>query len=156
VPTLIGVDHRGLVKPLQHVLPDYMVMGERGMADMGEMEMLLPDNTAPMMTGHGQFGPLEMGGMFTVLKVRADQKAGDYSDPGPYAFPAGTVAREYSGPLPEPARFASEQQATGGKVTGLHNPNAIPNAVPNAPRVTDKVQGTVVKPKAGQMGQHKH
>lgn len=26
-------------------------MGERGMADMGEMEMPLPDNTLPMMTG---------------------------------------------------------------------------------------------------------
>jgi hypothetical protein len=33
--------------------PDYMVMGERGMADMGEMEMPLPDNTVPMMTGKG-------------------------------------------------------------------------------------------------------
>jgi hypothetical protein len=143
VPTMIGVDHRGLVKPLQQVLPDYMVMGERGMADMGEMEMPLPDNTAPMMTGHGQFGPLEMGGMFNVLKVRADQKAGDYSDPGPYRFPAGTVAREYNGTLPEPARFASEQQAAGGKVTGLHNPN------PATPPASKAVQGTVVKPKAG-------
>ena len=42
-----------------------MVMGERGMADMGEMEMPLPDNTLPMMTGTGPFGPIEMGGMFT-------------------------------------------------------------------------------------------
>jgi hypothetical protein len=30
----------------------------------------LPGNTLPMMTGFGQFGPLEMGGMFTVVKVR--------------------------------------------------------------------------------------
>ena len=51
VPTMIGVDHRGLVGQLQKAMPDYMVMGERGMADMGEMEMALPDNTAPMMTG---------------------------------------------------------------------------------------------------------
>ncbi|MDP1783566.1 MAG: copper oxidase, partial [Hydrogenophaga sp.] len=36
VPTMIGVDHRGLVAPLQRAVPDYMVMGERGMADMGE------------------------------------------------------------------------------------------------------------------------
>jgi len=80
-----------------------MLMGERGMADMGEMEMPLPDNTAPMMTGHGQFGPLEMGGMFTVFKVRKDQKPGDYSDPGPYKFPEGTVAREWTGAALSPA-----------------------------------------------------
>ena len=93
VPTMIGADHRGLVKPLQRATPDYMVMGERGMADMGEMQMELPANTFPMMTGTGPYGPIEMGGMFTTLKVRADQKAGDYSDPGAYAMPAGTQAR---------------------------------------------------------------
>jgi hypothetical protein len=93
VPTLIGVDHRGLVKPLQRVNPDYMVMGERGMADMGEMEMELPDNTFPMMTGTGPYGPIEMGGMFTTLKVRADQKAGDYRDPGWYQQPPNTRSR---------------------------------------------------------------
>jgi len=100
VPTMIGVDHRGLVGKIQKVAPDYMLMGERGMADMGEMEMPLPDNTAPMMTGTGQFGSLEMGGMFTVFKVRKDQKPGDYSDPGPYPFPEGTVAREWTGAAP--------------------------------------------------------
>ncbi len=93
VPTMIGADHRGLVAPLQRAAPDYMVMGERGMADMGEMQMELPANTFPMMTGTGPYGPIEMGGMFTVLKVRADQKAGDYSDPGHYAMPPGTQAR---------------------------------------------------------------
>jgi hypothetical protein len=65
-----------------------------------------------MMTGTGQFGPLEMGGMFTVFKVRKDQKPGDYSDPGPYKFPAGSVATEWSGALPQPARQASDQKAT--------------------------------------------
>ena len=47
------------------------------------------------MTGTGQFGPLEMGGMFTVFKVRKDQKPGNYSDPGAYKFPAGTRGTEY-------------------------------------------------------------
>jgi hypothetical protein len=93
VPTLIGADHRGLVAPLQRANPDYMVMGERGMGDMGQMPMELPANTLPMMTGTGPYGPIEMGGMFTTLKVRADQKPGDYSDPGDYAMPAGTQAR---------------------------------------------------------------
>ena len=41
------------------LVPDYMVMGERGMADMGAMEMPLPDNTLPMMTGTGPFGAME-------------------------------------------------------------------------------------------------
>ena len=104
VPTMIGIDHRGLVGPLQKLAPDYMVMGERGMADMGEMEMPLPDNTAPMMTGSGPFGGLEMGGMFSVLKVRQEQKPGDYTDPGWFQHPAGTVAREYTGPVTDPVR----------------------------------------------------
>jgi hypothetical protein len=107
VPTMIGVDHRGLVGKIQKVAPDYMLMGERGMADMGEMEMPIPENTAPMMTGTGQFGPLEMGGMFSVFKVRNDQKRGDYSDPGPYKFPAGTVAYEWNGVMPKTERPAS-------------------------------------------------
>lgn len=81
VPTLIGVDHSGVAKKINKLIPDYMVMGERGMADMAEMEMPLPENTAAMMTGDGPFGSVEMGGMFSVLKVRKDQKPGDYKDP---------------------------------------------------------------------------
>ena len=107
-PTMIGVDHRGLVKKIQKLVPDYMVMGERGMADMGEMEMPLPDNTFPMMTGAGPYGPVEMGGMFSMLKVRKDQKPGDYSDPGWYKQPPGTQAFEWTGELPNPARFKAE------------------------------------------------
>ena len=56
--------------------------------------MPLPTNTLPMMTGTGQFGPIEMGGMFTVMKVREGLPANDYKDPGPYQFPPGTVAHE--------------------------------------------------------------
>ncbi len=92
VPTMIGVDHRSIAKKIVTLVPEYMVMGERGMADMGTMEMPLPDNTLPMMTGWGQFGPIEMGGMFSVVKVRENQPERDYSDPGWYEFPDGTVA----------------------------------------------------------------
>ena len=35
-----------------------------------------------------------MGGMFTVLKIRKDQKPDDYSEPGWYDYPEGTVAYE--------------------------------------------------------------
>ncbi|MSO89240.1 MAG: copper oxidase [Rhodospirillaceae bacterium] len=97
VPTMIGVDHRGVAKRIISLVPDYMVMGERGMADMGEMEMPLPDNTLPMMTGTGPFGPLEMGGMFTVVKVREGLARNDYRDPGWYRHPPGTLAYEWKG-----------------------------------------------------------
>ena len=58
------------------------------MAEMGEMEMPMPDNTLPMMTGFGQFGPMEMGGMFSVVKVREGLARDDYKDPGWYKHPA--------------------------------------------------------------------
>jgi FtsP/CotA-like multicopper oxidase with cupredoxin domain len=100
VPTMIGVDQRGVAEKIDKLLPDYMVMGERGMAEMGAMEMPLPDNTLPMMTGQGPFGPLEMGGMFTVVKVREGLARGNYKDPGWYKHPKGSVAYEWIGDLP--------------------------------------------------------
>jgi manganese oxidase len=106
VPTMIGVDHRDVVHQINKLIPDYMVMGERGMADMGEMQMPLPDNTLPMMSGAGPMGAMEMGGMFTVVKVRRDQKPGDYADPGWYKHPKGTVAYEWTGAAPAVARQA--------------------------------------------------
>jgi manganese oxidase len=116
VPTMIGVDHREVVKKITGLIPDYMVMGERGMADMAEMEMPLPDNTAPMMTGQGPFGSVEMGGMFSVLKVRRDQKPGDYRDPGWFQHPEGTVAHEWTGaPLPDPVKAAPAAGAPAGQ-----------------------------------------
>jgi hypothetical protein len=115
VPNLIGVSHSGLEQKIKKLLPDYMVMGENGMADMGAMEMPLPDNTLPMMTGTGPFGPLEMGGMFTTLKVRKDQKPGDYSDPGDYAQPPGTQAYEWTGQLPQAQKPPQTLATSAGK-----------------------------------------
>ena len=109
VPTMIGVDHQGVAAKINQLVPGYMVMGERGMADMGEMQMPIPDNTLPMMAGDGPFGAIGMGGMFTTVKVRKDQKPGDYRDPGWYKHPAGSVAYEWTGVLPEPVR----SQGTG-------------------------------------------
>ena len=113
VPTMIGVDHRGVVQKINKLVPEYMVMGERGMADMGEMEMPLPDNTLPMMGGQGPFGSVEMGGMFTVVKVRKDQQPGNYKDPGWYRHPAGTVAYEWTGAPPP----ATRSNSPGGQLT---------------------------------------
>jgi len=85
-------------------------MGSAGMAEMGHMEMAMPENTLPMMTGFGQFGPIEMGGMFTLMKVRAGLGANDYGDPGPYANPDGTLAHEVK-LAAEPAVHRSESAA---------------------------------------------
>jgi FtsP/CotA-like multicopper oxidase with cupredoxin domain len=90
----IGANQKDLAKAVRRVVPDYHPMGSGGMAEMGAMEHPMPDNTLPMMTGFGQFGPIEMGGMFTLMKVREGQGANDYGDPGPYQHPEGTVARE--------------------------------------------------------------
>jgi len=83
-------------------------MGSAGMGEMGSMEMPLPANTLPMMTGDGPFGPVEMGGMFTTVKVREGIAAGDYKDPGWYQHPSGTVSYEWKGaPPPAPVRAAA-------------------------------------------------
>ena len=104
VPTMIGVDARGVVDKITRLVPDYMHMGDKGMHEMSEMEMPLPDNTLPMMTGTGPFGGIGMGGMFSVVKVRDDVKPGDYADPGWFKHPAATLAREYTGDLAPPVR----------------------------------------------------
>jgi hypothetical protein len=120
VPTFIGVDKTSLAKKIQKVSPDYMPMGNRGMADMGEMEMPLPDNTIPMMTGWGQFGPIEMGGMFSVVKVREGLSANDYADPGWYEHPEGTVAYEWTGGVPEPAKAGDAKTMVPADPHGNH------------------------------------
>lgn len=94
VPTMIGVDQKRVAAKINKLLPEYMVMGSKGMADMSEMQMPLPENTLPMMTGTGPFGAIEMGGMFTVFKVREGLARNDYRDPGWYKHPAGAVAWE--------------------------------------------------------------
>jgi manganese oxidase len=104
VKNFIGVNQKDLAKTIRKLLPDYMPMGSAGMAEMGEMEMPMPDNTLPMMTGFGQFGPMEMGGMFSVVKVREDLGRDDYKDPGPYKNPKGTVAYLFNGDAGTPLR----------------------------------------------------
>ena len=99
VPTMIGVDQKGIAEKITQLVPDYMVMGDKG-GSMGGMEMPIPDNTLPMMTGQGQFGPIEMGGMFTVVKVREGLARNDYKDTGWYRQPPGTQAYEWKGDMP--------------------------------------------------------
>ena len=139
LPTMIGVDHRSVVEKINRLIPDYMVMGDKGMADMGEMEMPLPDNTLPMMTGQGPFGGVAMGGMFSVLKVRKDQAHGDYRNPGWFKHPAGTQAYEWNGKLPASA----------------HSDAAGNSAMPLTQTPSADVELQVRKP-AGKSSQHNH
>jgi len=114
VPTLIGVDHKGVAEKINKLVPGYMVMGDKG-GSMGGMEMEIPENTLPMMTGTGPYGDIEMGGMFTLMKVRPDQKRGDYSDPGWYKAPKGTTAYEWTGELPPPVSAPNAAPPAGVK-----------------------------------------
>lgn len=97
---MVGVDQSGLEQRIRKLLPGYMAMGRDGMSehqehiDMGHMPG--PENTLAMMNGKGPHGNIEMGGMFTVLKVRDDLKPGSYADPGWYQNPPGTEARKVS------------------------------------------------------------
>jgi hypothetical protein len=112
VKNFIGVNKSDIARSISEIVPGYMAMGSAGMADMGSMEMPLPDNTLPMMTGYGQFGPIEMGGMFTVVKVRKGQAKDDYADPGWYQNPEGTVSYEWQGTsLAEPERSAQPKES---------------------------------------------
>jgi manganese oxidase len=121
VPTMVGVDQKGVAERIAKLVPDYMAMGENGMHEMAGMEMPIPDNTLPMMTGRGPFGPVAMGGMFSVVKVRDDVRAGDYNDPGPYRHPPGTVAYEFNGQLQEPKR--AQAASTGQPSHSVRRPS---------------------------------
>ena len=100
IPNTTGVDQSGVDEQIRALLPGYLAMGKNGMAehqthvDMGHHPG--PVNTVAMMTGKGPYGNLEMGGMFTVVKVRDDLTRGDYRDPGGYPAPARTVAARVS------------------------------------------------------------
>ncbi|MBL8975053.1 MAG: multicopper oxidase domain-containing protein, partial [Myxococcales bacterium] len=75
LPPMVGVDSKKLDHRMRRVAPEYMTMGTRGMGGMGEMEMQIPGNSLPMRGGPGPFSYIDMGGMFTVLKVRDDPSA---------------------------------------------------------------------------------
>ena len=92
LPSVLDVDLGETAGKIHKLVPGYMAMGKTGMGDM--MDMGGPKNTLPM-TVDGPFSDIEMGGMFTVVKVRDGITS--YEDPGWYKHPPGTV----SGPVPE-------------------------------------------------------
>jgi hypothetical protein len=109
-PNMTGVDMTGIDRKVRSLLPGYMHMGSEGMIEMSDMAMPLPPNTVPMMAGEGPFGPIGMGGMFTVIKIRDGITT--YDDPGWYAHPPGSVARKVAGPATIPATGPASGPAT--------------------------------------------
>ncbi|HSB60238.1 MAG TPA: copper oxidase [Vicinamibacteria bacterium] len=93
IPNVIGVDQSGLQRKLDEIAPGSMAMGTTGMAEhaMHQHHAGSLPNTLPMMAGTGPHGPIEMGGMFTVIKIR-ERLASYHEDPGWYDPPAGTLA----------------------------------------------------------------
>jgi FtsP/CotA-like multicopper oxidase with cupredoxin domain len=93
IPNLIGIDKRGFDARARKLLPGYMTMGEIGMGGHGKhlAHMTIPPNSIPMKGADGPFGYIDMGGMFTLIKVRDGIES--YEDPGWYENPEGTVAR---------------------------------------------------------------
>ncbi len=127
VSNFIGVEKKEVTKKIRQLVPDYMPMGTAGMADMGEMEMPLPDNTLPMMTGFGPFGAMEMGGMFSVVKVREGLARDDYGDPGWFKHPKGTVAYEWQGQAEAPTRAPSAGNPGKGAELRVIKPGSTGN-----------------------------
>lgn len=159
-PNMIGVDQGGVEDKIRDKVPGYMSMGQAGMEEMNTMGMQGPANTIPMMAGDGPFGPIGMGGMFTVVKVHADAprfaSAAEYAakvkgpgDYGWYKHPQGTVADTvHAGPTgiaPAKAAPGHPQLQDAGYTCPMHpeihsaKPGACPKCgmplVPSQPEI---------------------
>jgi FtsP/CotA-like multicopper oxidase with cupredoxin domain len=88
LPNMVGVDQGDVDDRMRKLLPYYMTMGNTGMGEMAEMGMDVPENSIPMVGADGPHGYIDMGGMFTIVKVRAGLTS--YADPGWYQQPKGT------------------------------------------------------------------
>lgn len=90
--SMLGADAEMIDQAVQPVIPAYMTMGHDGMGDMAEMGMPVPKNSTPMMGAPGPHGYIDMGGMFTVMKVRDRVRPGD--ETSWWQAPDGTQARQ--------------------------------------------------------------
>jgi hypothetical protein len=106
LPNRIGVRPKDGEPQVQALLPEYMTMGDTGMGSTADMRMRGPKNSIAMLGAKGPFATIDMGGMFTIVKVRDDLAT--YDDPGWYEHPAGTVAS---------VATADELAADGGETT---------------------------------------
>ena len=91
LPNILGVDLSDLDARIRQLVPGYMSMGATGMGEMAEMSMDGPANSLSTYFAPGQYDPITMGGMFTLLKVRKEWDG--KTDPGWYPHPPETRAR---------------------------------------------------------------
>ncbi len=89
-PNMVGMDVCDFNEKMNKLIPGYKTLGTKGMHDMTKSGLPIPPNSIPMLGFAGQFGHTTLGGMANVLRVR--EKTDHYKDPGPYAFPKGTIA----------------------------------------------------------------
>ena len=108
----VGANAAKIDARVQQLVPGYMTMGQTGMGDMAEMKMPTPKNSIPMVGGRGPFASIDMGGMFTVVKVREGLR-GD-QDPGWYQQPKGTSARKVESMSATPSAPAGHEGHSGG------------------------------------------
>lgn len=138
VPVMLGADAKKIDRRVQAVVPAYMSMGQNGMGNMSEMGMPVPKNSIPMVGGKGPFGTVDMGGMFTILKVRDVPKSEDGS--GWYEHPKGTVAEPATrdelaadGIDASPSRRAApESPSSMPGMPGHSSPKSAPPSPPSA------------------------
>jgi FtsP/CotA-like multicopper oxidase with cupredoxin domain len=102
VPNTIG--DGDLARKISSLVPNYMSADAAGAMDEMQMRMPLPENTLAMMAGDGPYGSIEMGGMFTMVKIRADLAHDDYRDPGWFKAPKDSVAYLWQGEEPPISR----------------------------------------------------
>src|SRR4030095_6673473 len=67
IPNMIRVEPAGVDERVRPLLPDYMTMGQHGMAGMGAMGMRVPANSIPMVGAAGAVGDLDLGGVCPQL-----------------------------------------------------------------------------------------
>ncbi len=102
IPTFIGVDkNEGRRRRSRNFARNTCRWARPAWPTWARWKWKSPKTPYPMMTGWGPHGPIEMGGMFSVVKVREGISADDYADPGWYENPPGTQAWEWTGELPD-------------------------------------------------------
>ena len=116
--------------------PTTWPMGSRGMAEMGEMEMPMPDNTLPMMTGFGQFGPLEMGGMFSVRE--GARRACRQRLQGPRLVQASAGNRRLRGHRRDRTRCAAAQRSAERSAAGRSSTSSSRASIPAPTIISEK------------------
>jgi FtsP/CotA-like multicopper oxidase with cupredoxin domain len=103
---MLGMQPGDFDKRMRKSVRGYMTMGHQGMAEMAKMKMDVPANSIPMIGAPGKHDYIDMGGMFTVLKVRDGIQS--YEDPGWYEGSPDTQAR-----LASPDELAADRIDVG-------------------------------------------